>query len=528
MWGLTLKKIIAVGVGAILCLGSFLLWTGSSSDTYTIADSTGDWGYPTPYGMYPRGPGYVRMSLIFDTLVWKDRDGLKPALATGWEYIEDRNAWKFTLRKGVTWHDGARLTAEDVAFTFRYIQDHPWVWADASLIDRVEGVNEREVRIFLARPYAPFLTNIAGSVPILPRHIWNSVDDPEQFRGQKALVGSGPYRLADYNKARGAYLYEAYEDYYLGKPGVKRLKFVKLSQEIAPVALRQGDVNASRVPTETVEGLKQAGMEVEKQPPQWAAKLLINYHKTPLSSKKFRHAMACAIDRQQIVDIILRGHGIPGSPGLIPPSNEFWHNPDAEGETHNPDRARKLLEDLGYERGPDGFYRKDGRELSFNILCSSQTTREFGRLAELLKQQFEKVGIRLNVRAQESKTLDARVNGWDFELAISGHGGLGGDPEILKKMILGKSFNSVRYRENEELVRLLKGQIREMDRQERQAKVYRIQEIYAEEMPAVTLYHPRWYWVHDGSVDLYHSPGGMAIGIPLPLNKLSFVQPKAR
>ncbi|MGD9912235.1 ABC transporter substrate-binding protein, partial [Methanothrix sp.] len=84
---------------------------------YTIADTTGDWGYPSPYLHYSRGPGYVRMSFIFDTLVWKDQNGFVPALAESWEYLEGENAYLFNLNPNVKWHDGEPFTANDVVFT---------------------------------------------------------------------------------------------------------------------------------------------------------------------------------------------------------------------------------------------------------------------------------------------------------------------------------------------------------------------------------------------------------------------------
>ncbi|MFP4642248.1 MAG: ABC transporter substrate-binding protein, partial [Dehalococcoidia bacterium] len=80
--------------------------TAEAPLTYTIADATGDWGYPSPYTHYSRGPGYIRMSFIFDTLVWKDESKFVSALAKDWEYLESENAYVFNLREDVTWHDG--------------------------------------------------------------------------------------------------------------------------------------------------------------------------------------------------------------------------------------------------------------------------------------------------------------------------------------------------------------------------------------------------------------------------------------
>jgi len=108
-------------------------------------------------------------------------------------------------------------------------------------------------------------------------------------------------------------------------------------------------------------------------------------------------------------------------------------------------------------------------------------------------------------------------------LAIYGHGGLY-EPSILKKVILGEWFNSARYESNQRLNQLLKAQLSEMDAKERRDFVFQIQEIYAEELPALTLYYPNWYWAHDGSANLFYTKGGVANGIPLPLNRLSFVK----
>jgi ABC-type dipeptide transport system, periplasmic component len=223
---------------------------------YTIADTTGDWGYPSPYLHYSRGPGYVRMSFIFDTLVWKDQNGFVPALAESWEYLEGENAYLFNLNPNVKWHDGEPFTANDVVFTINYIKDHPYQWVDSSIVDRAEKIDDHTVKIYLAKPYAPFLDQVAGTLPILPEHIYSDVTNPEDFQDPKALTGTGPFKLVDYDKAQGTYLYEANEDYYQGAPKVKQLKFVKLSSEMSGPALKRGEVDATAVPPEVADELR--------------------------------------------------------------------------------------------------------------------------------------------------------------------------------------------------------------------------------------------------------------------------------
>ena len=491
--------------------------------TYTIADPTGDWGFPSPYGMYPRGPGYVRMSLVFDTLLWKDEDGPTGALAEDWSHDESEGTYSFRLRPGLKWHDDRPLTADDVVFTFEYMREHPWPWSDLGAIDKVEALDEQTVRISLSRPYAPFPSNIAGAVPILPRHVWEGVEAPEEFREPEALIGSGPYELADYDRTHGTYLYEAWDDYHLGRPLADTLRFVRYSQEMTPAALRGGRVNAGPVPAEALENLEAGGFELETEPPVWAAKLMMNHRQAPLSDRRFRQAIAHALDRERIVRIVRRGHGIPGSIGLIPPSNRFWHNPDVATYNHDEERARALLMEAGYAPGPDGTFRKDGNRLELELAVSGER-QEMLRLAEMVARQLRDAGIDVRTRGVEAKALDSMLGEGRFDLALSGHGGLGGDPEILNKVIIGDLFTSAGYYENAEMVTLLKEQLRQTCERRRRRKVHRIQELYAYELPAITLYHPKSYWGHDGKATLFHTPGGMAIGIPIPLNKLSFVE----
>jgi peptide/nickel transport system substrate-binding protein len=429
----------------------------------------------------------------------------------------------FILRDGVRWHDGQKLTADDVVFTFDYVRQHPWPWMKPGVVKEATAVDRRTVKVGLAEPYAPFLTSIAGTLPILPAHIWTDVQDPEQFRGDEALVGSGPYRLLDYSPAHGTYLYGAWDGYYPGKPAVERIRFVKYSEEMTPTALQTGEVNAGGVPPEAVAGLKAAGLHIETQPPEWAAKLMINHRRPPLSDKSLRQALAYAIDRKRLVQIVCRGHGIPGSTGLIPSTNAFWHNPQAEQYEHDPGKAQQLLRELGYAQREDGFYQKDGQRLEFELLVSPGR-QDFGRLAEVLKRQLAEAGISVRTRGVEAKTLDAMVEGWRFDLALTGHGGLGGDPEILNTVITRGGFNSARYDANAELLELLDRQLRQMDPEQRRRTAWEAQRVYAEELPAITLYHPTAYWAHDGTVELGYTPGGLALGIPIPLNKLSFLR----
>ncbi|RJS73408.1 ABC transporter substrate-binding protein [Methanophagales archaeon] len=526
-----IARVAAVSILVVSLLTGFSVASAGSETAkaeeviYTIADSTGDWGYPSPHAHYPRGPGYVRMSFIFDTLVWKDTQGFVPALATDWKYLEDENAYLFHLRKDVTWHDGEKFTAEDVSFTFNYTKEHPSWWVDLKSVKQVEVLDEYTVKIYLKEPYAPFLNDDAGTLAILPKHIWQDVKNPSEFVNERALIGTGPFKLVDYSKAHGTYLYEANEEYYLGKPAIDRLKFVKVSEEMAPRALMRGEVNATNIPPETVEEVNGKGFTVINQSGNWNAKLMINHEKEPMASKEFRHALAYAINRTELVEIAQRGHAIRGSPGLLSPNTPYY-NPNIVKYEYNPQRAKDILESQGYQLKEDGYYWKEGETLELELITAPRFG--FERVAEIIARQLGEAGIKVSVRSLEWKTLDSRVISQQFDLAVSGHGGIGGDPSILNKVILGKFGYSANYTKNESLNQLLEAHLREMDAEKRKEIVREIQKIYAEELPALTLYYPKWYWGHDGSVDIYYTMGGIARGIPIPLNKLAFMEYQAK
>lgn len=446
---------------------------GTQLEEYIIADSTGDWGYPTPYAHYSRGPGYVRMSFIFETLTWKDESGITPQLAESWEYLEEENAYVFTLREDVKWHDGEAFNADDVVFTFSYTKEHPYSWVDASLVESVEEMGEYSVKISLNGAYAPIFQNVFGVQPIMPEHIWQNVETPEEFRGEQAVIGTGPYKLADYSSEHGTYLYTANDDYYLGEPVAKEIKFVKMSEEVMPAALESGEVGYISLAPELVEDMLADGFSIEESPAAWNAKMTINHTKEPLSSVEFRQALAYSIGRELLVDITMRGFAVAGSTGIMPPSSP-WFSSEAEQYLYDPAKAAELLEGLGYVKDSE-YYTKDGEILELSLIAAT----DFKDVGQFIKTSLEEVGIKVDFAILESKTVDSKVGAWDFDLSIYGHGGLY-EPSILTKVITDGGFNSARYTENEMLNALCEEQLTEMDEDTRKQIIIDIQNLYAE------------------------------------------------
>ena len=254
----------------------------------TIADERGDHGLPSPFTHAPDGVGYALTMLVFDSLLWRDRQGhLVPALARQWRESEDRLAVEFELHPQARWHDGQPVTAGDVAFTFDYFRQHPNPFMDVSTVAGVDALAGGRVRVRLKRPSASFVPQLAATLPILPRHVFAPLADPRRMSMQ-GVVGSGPYRVTGYDKAGGRYRFSAVEGHWQGAPRVRELVFVRMEPSLALGALRRGEVDMIRaLPTHLLDEAGRFATVVKAQSGH-PARLRFNHARAPFADKRLR------------------------------------------------------------------------------------------------------------------------------------------------------------------------------------------------------------------------------------------------
>lgn len=500
----------------------------------------GPWGYPQPFS-YVRGPGLVHVGFSFDTLLWKDSTGrVIPWLATSWSRSRDGLTYRFTLRRGVRWHDGQPLTARDVAFTFDYSRTGPGRLAlginpSLEFIKDVSAPSGTTVVFRLATRYAPFPVSIAGRVPIIPQHIWKDVSDPAKFRGPQAVVGSGPYRLADYQESTGSYRYVANTRFFLGTPVVRSLEFVPTSDSL--LALRRGDLDGGGASTE--EGLAPGILRpfynrnfgILRAPGEWTRSLHFNLTKGfPYDNRSFRQAVAYAINRPELVRRILFGAGRAGSMGILAPSNP-WTAKGLPTYAHNPVRARSLLGAIGLvDRNGDGMRDLPGGDPFKPELTTS--TFQSPLTAEVVREYLRAVGLDVQLRSLDRAGSDAATAAGRYEMALIGFGGLGGEPDTLRTMlsarVRSRSFTRVHGYENARFEELAAAQIQTVNQRKRREQLAEMQRIVARDVPVISLYVPTRVHVYRKSVfsSWYYTPGGVWGGYPGPLNKHAFVTGK--
>jgi len=486
-----------------------------------------DVGYPLPFAFSALGPGgVVRVSLLFDTLTWKDAHGIISWLAERWETTDDGLGYTFHLPPGVRWHDGRALTAGDVAFSLTYYGAHPFKWAATDMIERAEALDDLTVSVRLRRPFAPFLEDVVGVVPILPRHIWEPIADPLKYLAPEATIGSGPFTLASYKEGTGEYLLRANPAYFRGRPLVGELAYLLVPQAQNVVALQQRATDAALSTDYDVARTFGQGPTYRSlaTPPFSIVRLVFNVDRPPFDRAEFRQALAWALDRGQIGARVVHGDVVIGSAGVVPPESPWYHQ-GVRQYPFDPDRARATLEGLGYrDRDGDGLREgPDGAPLTLDLLTDPAMPD-----AEIVAAMLRAVGLAVRLVSGDAKSRNDQLQQLRYGMALVSHIGIGGDPDFLRRWYAGQVYNTFEYGNvlhNAEFTRLADEQVRESDPARRRDLVARLQEILAEELPTLPLYHRRFYWVYDPAKwgDWINTAGGLMNGIPLLDNKLAFL-----
>jgi peptide/nickel transport system substrate-binding protein len=360
--------------------------------------------------------------LIYSRLLTID-DGLRvaPGLATTWE-APDPRTYIVHLRRGVRFHDGRELTSADVVYTFSSFLDPSFVsgWKGGyRLLESVEPIDRYTVRFSLKEPFGSFPVNLHMSV--VPAGSGDGL--------RSRPIGTGPYRFVR-AVADDHVMLEAFPEYYEGPPrnaGV--VARVVPDDTMRALELRKGSVDliVNDIAPDIVHQLTQDGAVYASMTPGTDYQYIgLNLRDPALRDRRVRHAIGYAIDRQAIVTYLRRGLASPAVGILPPPSWAF--EPDVFTFTHDPARARALLDEAGYP-DPDG----DGpaARLSLSLKVSAQ---EFNRLqSAVIQQDLREVGIALDVRSYEFATLYTDVLKGNFQLFTLQWVGVS-DPDTLRRV----------------------------------------------------------------------------------------------
>ncbi|MDQ4135537.1 MAG: ABC transporter substrate-binding protein, partial [Pseudomonadota bacterium] len=343
------------------------------------------------------GVFYVASKVIEPLAEMADATGrLAPRLATAWEGSADGRSVRFTLREGVSWHDGKPFTSADVAFSAMQL------WKPLQNLGRVvfkdlEAVDTPDAKTAILRfssptPFQLIRNALPALTSVVPRHIYEGTDINANPANQK-LVGTGPFRFVEHRPGEYFRLERNPNYWESGRPFLDGIVYQVLPDRAAIAAALEADriqlAAFSAVPLADLERIgKVPGVKVIPEGYEGITYQLtveINHRRKELADPRVRRAIAHAIDRQFVVDTIFLGYA-KASTGPIPQFDKQFHAADAAAPAFDPRRANALLDEAGYPRGANGT------RFQVRLLPAPwfEQTRQFG---DYLRQALRAVGI---------------------------------------------------------------------------------------------------------------------------------------
>lgn len=352
----------------------------------------------------------MRTNVIMEPLVVFDRGlGLQPRLATSWELSDDLLSLSFTLREGVTFHDGSPFTSADVKYTFDTVLDEEFGARNRALYIAIESIDTPDDYTVVFNLNTPnvFLINNLARMPILPR---NADEGDVEFEVHP--IGTGPYRFESQTRDDRMIL-TRFEEYWGGAGELAVIEFRVIPENSTRLlAFEAGeiDVTQSQLPTSELERLEDtAGFVLERTPGTGYTYLGFNINVAPLDNVLVRQALNHLIPREPIVQRVMNGNGFPGISMLLP--SVPWFNPDVRIFDYNPELARELLVEAG---------------LDFDVPLRLHTSEDPVRMqiGEILAFEFAQIGLEVELNFQEAASFLTRIQqSDDYELFISGWAG---------------------------------------------------------------------------------------------------------
>jgi peptide/nickel transport system substrate-binding protein len=427
---------------------------------------------------------------IYETLVIEDADlKIRPLLAESWDVSEDGTVWTFHLRRGIKFHDDTPFDASVAKFSFEY---KPEAYrALYAMLKSIETPDEYTVQFVLNEPYSPLLRDVSSAPILSPK----AVDKSGEF---KSPVGTGPFKLDEWVKGQKIILARN-EDYWRGSPNLDKVVFKIIPDASArAMALETGEIDltghragrgvlyVSDIPRlredpeiEIVEGYTQPCVN-------W---IQFNTEKEPFSDLKVRKAVYYALDTQKMVTTVLGETAAPLLKGpLSMPSTEDLLNPNLTWYPYNPEQAKELLTEAGWEdTDGDGIREREGEQLTVIFVLSTQHP-ELPKIAEIVQAQLKEIGMDVELQIVEYGAQQMLFEKGEFDMmmqmGVCGHG----DPSLWLNYFF-HSERGVRCScKDDQLTTLIDRLYTSVDSKDSLEAFYEIQEIMEESAPGAFLY----------------------------------------
>jgi peptide/nickel transport system substrate-binding protein len=428
-------------------------------------------------------------TLIFNTLVKKDEKfDYVGDLASDIKRSDDGLTYTFALRDGVKFHDGRVLSSADAKYTLDLLFSSNFAKSASffegtgdqkrSYIKSVEAPDQRTVVVTLTKSWVGLLSNLVP-IPIIPK---------DSYESQKTHpLGTGPFKFVNYDNTQQVCDLEAFPEYWDGPAKLPQVRVRVIADMNALQAeLQAGRVDIAPLPTslspDAVKRLEEdPNLQVKAFPGSNVVLLTINTTSPPLDNVKVRQAIAYAIDRQSMIQNLLRGYGKIAH-SIIP--EESWSYSPGQTYAYDPAMSKKLLAESGVRLDKPVVYKLSG---------SSISGRQY---AGVIQNYLKEAGIPVEIQTPEQNTLFDELRRGNFQIAYTQWVGGNQDPIFYKDLFATSeiptqtrpSRNRSRY-SNAELDSMLEVAVNTFNREEAKVMYRKIQDIVSRDVPVF----PLWY-----------------------------------
>lgn len=506
----TRRALMLGSVGAVTTLGLGACGGPESSDEdrplrIKAADTT---MYQRNFNPYSGMPLQGASGLIYETLnvtTAMDVENPEPWLATAFEWNDDGTQLTVSLREGVTWTDGEPFDAEDVAFTFRMMRDFPATNTAALAVVEAAATGAHTVEIRFEGPTFAQESTVGGR-PIVPEHIFSTFEDPSAEQIEDP-VGTGPYKLDRFSDQ--LYTFARNDEHWIADEfEVRTLAWPSYTSQTMATAMQAGDLDWAG---DFISNIDEIFVDHDPEhrgywyPGNGVVNLTFNLEQELWQDAELRRGISLAIDRQELTDIAMLGYVERPHPTALPRPTfeEFISQEYRDLEfIFDPDEAELVLDDAGYERGPDGIrVAPDGTPLSFALQIPSDYN-DWVIATQVLDEQLKRVGVEFTPQGVsfEAWTEARDMGNFDVTLSIVA---AGQNPWFLYRSMLssehspdeeGRVFANFQRWYDDETDELLEQYATTEDETEQAQAVAGLQQIVVDQLPAVPIITaPNWF-----------------------------------
>ncbi len=432
----------------------------------------------------------ILLGIIFDGLIKIDENGeIKPDLAESWEISEDGLEWIFHLRKGVKFHDGVEFTAKDVKFTFdKFIKyrERSAYSSSFKLMDRVTIIDQYAIKIYLLKASPSFLSGL--NVGIIPKHLLEK-ENLETSKFNYNPIGTGSFKLKSLSDKE--IILEANKQYFKGRPYLDGI-IVKIfeNQKVAWVKLMSGEVDFIYLldPRKYDITKKVSSIKFYTYLHPYYYFIGLNHENEIFKDKRVRQALNYAVDKEEIINKVLKGQGRICSGTIYP--NSWAYNPNIKPYPYNPEKALRLLKEAGWEdTDNDHILDKNEKKFSFSLYLNEGDDMLM-QCALLIQQFLLDIGVEITVEVIPVFNFIANLNNKNFESGlmyiISGN-----EPDnnyiVWHSSQIEEGKNVFSYR-NQKVDRLLEEGRTTLNQAKRKEIYYQFQREMLEDPPGIFLF----------------------------------------